>query len=163
MCAEWLNYWPFYNWAISNGYSNGLTIDRIDNDRGYSPENCKWSTPKEQANNRRSSRLVVALGETKTVAQWADDLGINQDRIYNRLHRGWSEERALTTPIVEKHNQSPVVDNYGKFYDSISQAAEINGVSRSLVSMVCAGRRRSANGKCFSYATSKWRGLRKED
>lgn len=58
ICDEWMEFIPFYNWAIEHGYSDDLTIDRIDNNKGYSPDNCRWATPKQQVRNRR--HIVVS-------------------------------------------------------------------------------------------------------
>ena len=102
VCPEWnSNFVPFRDWALANGYSDELTIDRIDNDKGYSPENCRWTTPKAQANNRRSSRYIEFNGERRTISEWADVTGIPQNVINGRIYHGWSIERALTQPKRE--------------------------------------------------------------
>lgn len=98
VCKEWeQDFEAFYSWALTHGYSDDLTIDRINNDMDYSPDNCKWSNQKEQANNRRNSRLVTFDGKTQSVQMWADEIGIDSKLIYYRLSRGWSIEDALST------------------------------------------------------------------
>jgi hypothetical protein len=77
-------------------------IDRIDNDLGYSPENCRWVTAKANLNNKRTSHKIEWQGETLTVSQWAERLGINQRTLFNRLGRGWPLERAMTAPIAHR-------------------------------------------------------------
>lgn len=100
MCEEWANdFTKFMEWAQESGYKDGLTIDRIDNEKGYSPSNCRWVTPKEQANNKRNNKVIEFNGKRMTAAQWSDELGFQRHVIYNRLRYGWSVERTLTTPI----------------------------------------------------------------
>lgn len=99
VCDEWLTFEPFYLWAIQNGYAEGLTIDRIDNDKGYSPDNCRWVTRKVQGNNKRNNRRLEYQGQTKTLAEWAVQFGMKQETLANRLKLGWSIERALETPV----------------------------------------------------------------
>ena len=89
----------FKEWAMSNGYADNLTLDRIDCNKGYSPMNCRWVDMKTQINNRRVNRLLTYEGKTKTVAQWADELGINNRTILSRLRRGWSVEKALSKGV----------------------------------------------------------------
>lgn len=96
VCEEWQTFEPFMKWALSNGYSDNLTIDRIKNDEGYCPKNCRWVGYKEQANNRRNNRMITAFGETLTLSQWSEKLSINSSTIRGRLARGWDAEKALT-------------------------------------------------------------------
>ena len=94
VCERWLD--SFKAFAEDMGRAPiGGTIDRIENDLGYSPENCKWSSKKEQANNRRNNRLLTYNGKTQTVSQWADELGMPSHLIYQRLYRGLPTDRAL--------------------------------------------------------------------
>ena len=71
VCEEWHDFQTFYDWAMSSGYEPGLTIDRVDNGKGYSPDNCRWATSREQAENRRSTRLFEFNGETHCLSKWA--------------------------------------------------------------------------------------------
>lgn len=104
ICDSWRkDFLNFYEWAINNGYKDNLTIDRIDVNGDYEPNNCKWSTPKEQANNRTNNRNITYDGKTLTLSQWADLLGINSYVLYHRIvSRKWTIERALTTPVKER-------------------------------------------------------------
>lgn len=100
VCEEWLNYESFKRWAIENGYNDGLTIDRIDNTKGYCPSNCRWVSAKEQSLNRTDNRRLEFNGCKLTMVEWADKLGISIQTLSNRINTyGWSVERALTEPV----------------------------------------------------------------
>lgn len=101
VCDEWLHDFPaFREWAIQNGYSDNLTIDRIENSKGYSPENCRWVSYKTQANNTRRNIVVTIDGETATIAEICKKRDINPFLIYDRITRlGWTPEKAFNTPI----------------------------------------------------------------
>lgn len=101
VCEEWRNsFKSFADWSMENGFKEGLSIDRIDNNKGYSPDNCRWVTMKVQGNNRRSNRLITYKGKTQTMAQWADELGMNYRTLKSRINQmKWSIEEAFETPV----------------------------------------------------------------
>ena len=98
ICPEWDDYENFYEWALSSGYNESLTIDRINVNGNYEPNNCKWSTAKEQANNRRTNHLLTLNGETHNIREWAKLIGVCETVIHQRLRSGWSIEKTLTHP-----------------------------------------------------------------
>jgi hypothetical protein len=102
ICPEWLGVnglINFYNWSINNGYNDTLTIDRVDTDGNYSPNNCRWTTYKIQENNKTNNKYIECNGESHTLGEWSDITGINLSTIWARLNRGWSEEKAILTPL----------------------------------------------------------------
>lgn len=96
ICDEWKSdYMSFKDWSLANGYSDTLTIDRINTNDSYHPSNCKWSTRKEQNNNQRSNIVLSFNGETHTASQWAEIMCITKDCIYKRIRRGYPIELIL--------------------------------------------------------------------
>lgn len=99
VCDEWLGengVTNFYQWSMQNGYKKTLTIDRIDNNKGYSPDNCRWVSMKEQGSNKRNNRTFTYRGETKTLTEWSRVLGIKRETIRDRMDKlGYSFEEAI--------------------------------------------------------------------
>lgn len=96
MCDEWKdNFQVFYDWCMANGYKKGLTIDRIDNDKYYEPNNCRLVDRKTQQRNRRSCIYYKINGEKHCLMEWCEILGLNYSTVNGRLHHNWSIERAL--------------------------------------------------------------------
>lgn len=102
VCKEWEDFIPFYEWSLKNGYNDTLTIDRINNDNGYEPDNCRWITRLEQCNNTRRNRFIEYNGEVKTIAQLSRDYNINYQRLLQRLRTGLSIEDAINKPVQHK-------------------------------------------------------------
>lgn len=103
ICQEWMDdFMSFYIWSMKNGYKDELSIDRINVDGNYEPNNCRWATAKEQSNNTRSNRKVLYNGEEHTIAEWADILNLDYKTVSRRISQeGWDVERAFNTPIQE--------------------------------------------------------------
>lgn len=96
VCAEWSFFEPFEKWALSHGYEDGLTLDRIDVNGGYCPENCRWVTWKVQQNNKRSNTVIEAFGEKRTLSEWSQITGINRVTIQKRINvEGKTPEEAM--------------------------------------------------------------------
>lgn len=100
VCEEWESFESFKKWAFANGYEEGLTLERIDVNKNYCPENCKWIPVKDQYLNRTDSHKITAFGKTQTLKEWADEIGIKYDTLERRINAyGWPVEKALKTPV----------------------------------------------------------------
>lgn len=122
ICPQWRGKGGFKVFYADMGpRPNGCTLDRIDNNKGYFPGNCRWASPKVQGNNRGDNRLYTFNGETKTLSEWANSLGIKYTTLHERLRLGKTIKEALTMPLQSKH------------FDRVKKARE-NGLDPHLVS-----------------------------
>lgn len=98
ICDEWLNnFKAFYDWSISHGYDDTLSIDRIDSNGNYEPNNCRWANRKTQSQNRTNIKTYTYNGETHYLSEWAAILNIKKATLANRIKQGWSIEKAFST------------------------------------------------------------------
>lgn len=96
VCKSWHDFNNFF--ADMGLKPDGMTLDRIKNDKGYSPDNCRWATHSQQATNRRTTNFITHNGKTLCHKQWSLQLGGSWSLVQHRINRGWSDERAVTTP-----------------------------------------------------------------
>ena len=104
VCDEWLGdkgSLNFIKWALSNGYKDNLTLDRIDNDKGYCPSNCRWATRKEQSNNLRCNKKYDYNGQLYTISQLSEILNFDEKLVRGRLRNGWDLNKAISTPKLK--------------------------------------------------------------
>lgn len=121
VCNEWNNSFDaFYNWSMAHGYTDELTIDRIDVNGNYEPSNCRWATYKEQARNKTNNVFITYNGEKKVMKDWAKIYGLKLHTLWYRLNvRGWSIEDALTTPVYGKYGNNKLKEkNVSVFLDN---------------------------------------------
>lgn len=105
VCDEWKNdFKPFMEWALSNGYNDTLTIDRINVDGNYEPDNCRWITRKEQNNNMTSNVRLTHNGITHNLKEWSVITGISYPTLQGRIRRGWKTEDILFKPIDKRYS-----------------------------------------------------------
>lgn len=131
VCNEWeQSYEVFKEWAINNGYKSNLTIDRINVNGNYEPENCRWVTNKIQQNNRRNNRYIKYNGETKTLSEWAEYMGVNVHTLCSRINQqGMPIDEALTVDV----NFLKIKIEYNEEIHTINEWAEITGINPKLI------------------------------
>jgi hypothetical protein len=95
VCDEWATFEPFRDWAMANGYTDALTIDRIDNDGNYEPSNCRWATQKQQCRNKRNTIYLEHDGLKLTLKEWAEQTGLNYHTMFYRRQASPLSERVL--------------------------------------------------------------------
>jgi hypothetical protein len=140
VCKEWDSASAFIEWAENAGYSHGLQIDRIDNRKGYSPENCRFVPPRENANNKDNTILLTHNGKTQSIWHWSLETGIKTHSIHTRIVRGWSHEKALTKSISPK-TKTPIINTKTQeVFRTIKEAAESLGMKKATLRSMLVGR-----------------------
>lgn len=128
VCDEWDTYENFRDWALSNGYDDSLTIDRIDVNGDYEPNNCRWADAVTQSNNRRSNHRLEYNGETHTIKEWSRITGLSDDTIGHRIKYGWTIEDTLTKAVRERRPSSMPIEYNGEVH-TIAEWSRITGIS----------------------------------
>jgi hypothetical protein len=158
ICEDWKIYENFYNWAIHNGASKDMTIDRIDPNGNYEPNNCRWADIYTQANNKKTNRKITYKNETLNVCQWAERRGIDESIIRSRIDRyGYSIGEALgyekhtiimpQRPKCRKHIlQYSINGDYIKEWNSLNEIEENLHINTKSVRDCCCGRQMTAKG-----------------
>lgn len=145
IASEWNDYESFYEWSISHGYREGLSIDRIDNDGPYSPDNCRWATDYEQANNTSRNRKIVYNGQELNLQEVCNLIGVPLTTVHERIDRlGWNMGEALSK-WNHRYKKVACVEN-GRVFDSFKEVAIWAGVHPSNISKCCHGTQKSTGG-----------------
>lgn len=134
ICDEWLlpnvGFSNFESWAIKSGYSDNLTLDRINNDVNYEPSNCRWVDRKTQNKNKRNSCYVTYRGERMHINDFSEKFNLSKSAVYSRFVRGWDVERIIKTPINKKEIRT--VEYNGKTV-TLNELSEITGISPNTI------------------------------
>ena len=143
VCEAWESSRMFMEWALANGYRHGLTIDRIDNNKGYSPDNCRWVDAKTQARNKSDNRYVTFNGETHCLSEWSEITGIRSSVLKHRLNSGWPLERAFTEKNGHRATRKPIMQltkdgDFVRTFSALTKVKEL-GVDVRNVGKICQG------------------------
>lgn len=112
VCTEWLNYEIFRDWALTNGYTDELTLDRIDVNGNYEPSNCRWVDRKIQANNKRTNHYITYNGITKSAQEWSDIYGIPASTLIFRHNHNWPSDKMFVPVNSQKPRKPHRADKY---------------------------------------------------
>lgn len=157
VCEEWSNpddgFFAFYEWAINNGYSKELTLDRIDVNGNYEPSNCRWITNSEQQRNKTVNHIVFYNGQEMVITDAAKEVGVSPNTLKHRMK---ISNDASFIYYKGHHNRWRSVIGYSPngeriVYKSIHEASQLSGVSAGNIVKVCKGERRQAGGYVFCY------------
>ena len=130
VCDEWRdNYEAFEIWALSHGYKEGLSLDRIDNHGNYCPENCRWVTQEEQCNNRTTNRYITWNGKTMSAAQWAEELGVEYNTLLRWINNMPLEKAMTNTPKYRQPNKGKKLQLNGEEH-TIAEWAKLNNIKK---------------------------------
>lgn len=157
VCQDWVNdFETFETWALNNGYEESLTIDRIDVNGDYTPDNCRWATRKEQANNTRNNRIITFNGVSKSITQWSEETGISKNLIWERLRRNTPIDKLFARKYNTNLEQSKPILQYDlngklvKEWDSIREA-ERNGFNRGAIYLCIVGKNKTHKGYIWKF------------
>ena len=148
VCEEWKNgFQNFYDWAISHGYDEKLSIDRIDVNGNYCPENCRWTNSSVQSRNRTDRKRYIYDGQELLLSEISEKTGIRVGTLWQRIQRG--------IPLEDKvyMNKKPVLVDETFLYESATQAAKSLNLNLPNLVMVCNGKRKNVKGHTARYLT----------
>lgn len=154
VCDKWRNdFWSFVEWCEQNGWSKNLHIDRLGNNGNYCPSNCKFSTQKENARNKRNNTVFYWRGKNRCLAEICEIEGKSYSRVLSRVSRGWSLRDAIKKDkIIGGSSKGRVVCiETGDKYESASVAATKLELDKSHISKVLKGKIKSTGGYTFKY------------
>ena len=127
ICDEWKNdFKAFYDWSMNNGYEETLTIERIDVNGNYTPENCTWIPMLEQCRNTTKVRWIEYNGESKLLSDWAKDIGIDPETLSQRIEK-WGINKAMTTPLLRR----PRLITYNGETHNLPEWSKITGIHKN--------------------------------
>lgn len=127
ICDEWLSdKIKFFNWSLDNGYNEGLSIDRIETDKDYEPNNCRWITMAEQQSNRTNNVFIEFNGKTKTISQWSRETGVDINLISSRYHKGEND-------LFREPEESLIKVKINGEYKSLYELSDISGIPYSAI------------------------------